>query len=67
MTKANQVAKAIRSIEESRQSHVDWIEYLDRYPKRERTQGKLAGDRRHHRLWVRRYNQVLRVLKGAQP
>lgn len=63
-TPSKSIATSIRSIEDCRQTHVDWIEWYKAHPKQERIKGKVAGDVKHHRLWVRRYNQVLRVLRA---
>jgi hypothetical protein len=60
MTKSRR--KAIRIIEECNASHVGWAAWLKLHPKDKKAQ--IAGDRKFHRKWVRKYNFVLRVLRG---
>lgn len=66
------VKRAIRSIEECRDIHQQWADYFEGKPaeekKREtRTQGEALGDRKWHRLWIRKYDHVIRVLMAALP
>lgn len=56
------IEKAIKKIEESRHSHVEWLDYLTAYPKEERKVLKTAGGIAHHKYCVKKYDHVLRVL-----
>jgi len=68
-------AKAIASVEEMRQTHVDWLEHLkpdtlikDRVScaECERTgMASVVGDAKHHRSCIRRYDNVIRCLRAG--
>lgn len=54
---------AIAAIEECRQIHVDWMVWA-------KVNGnskflKVAGDAKHHRYWIKKYDDVLRVLRRS--
>lgn len=57
--------QAIATIEDSRQTHVEWIEYLAKYGNDLRPHEEIAGDTAHHREAVEQYEQVLSVLRAA--
>ncbi len=60
------VTKAIAIIEDSRRTHVEWAEWLERSPLR-REDGHV-GDLDHHRRCIADYDHVLAVLRaGGQP
>lgn len=64
-----EVARAIDTIEDHRQIHVDWCDYLLRHPTaatKPRPQVDVAGDQHHHAGCIRRYDQVLTVLRWAK-
>ncbi len=67
MVKAD-LEKAIEYIEECRESHVLWADWLRRYPE-EAVQPapviETAGDIPFHEEWVRKYDHVLAVLRGV--
>lgn len=54
--------RAIAYIEDCRAIHVRWIEAQDRG---ELTweERRIGGGKTHHRLWVKRYDAVLRELR----
>lgn len=54
-----EVQEAIGYIEECRDIHVDWIDYLTYYDEYDSTQ---VGDAEWHQKWVDRYNHVLDIL-----
>ena len=56
-------AEAIRIIEDSRRTHVEWIEYLAKFGDDLRPHEEIAGDAAHHREAVEGYDLVLRVLR----
>jgi hypothetical protein len=58
--------RAIAYIEKCRDVHQDWIEMQDR-GELSRTQLRIGGGKTHHRLWVRRYEAVLRELRRIAP
>lgn len=55
------VQAAIADIEDSRQTHVRWSAYLRRNPDFE---PGLVGDIEHHDQVIRKYDNVLTVLRG---
>jgi len=54
-----EVQEAIGYIEECRDIHIDWAEYLTDNPEYDSTQ---IGNAEWHWEWVRRYNHVLNIL-----
>lgn len=65
---ANNIARAIKDMREAKESHVVWADILDKKTKRPKwTQSKavdkIVGDAKYHRMWVRRYEHVLRILR----
>ena len=59
------IARAIATIEDSRQTHVEWIDYLARHGDDLRPHEEIAGDAGHHREAVEQYEQVLSVLRAS--
>lgn len=59
------IARAIATIEDSRQTHVEWIDYLARHGDDLRPHEEIAGDAGHHRETVEQYEQVLSVLRAS--
>ena len=57
-------AEAIRIIEDSRRTHVEWIEYLAKFGDDLRPHEEIAGDTAHHREAVEKYDRVLAVLRA---
>lgn len=57
-------AEAIQIIEDSRQTHVEWIEYLAKFGDDLRPHEEIAGDAAHHQEAVEKYDRVLAVLRG---
>ncbi|HVM68872.1 MAG TPA: hypothetical protein VM204_03440 [Gaiellaceae bacterium] len=58
---------AIATIQECRQTHVDWaaLQAADAsWGLIEGTRDEVGGDREHHERWVRNYDVVLAVLRG---
>lgn len=67
MTDPADVQRAIETIESSRKTHVDWIEYLaleDIDPQELVPMVTVAGSAEHHAECVAGYDNVLRVLRG---
>lgn len=66
MTKKN-VEKAITIVETSRQTHVGWIEYLNKYGKNPfvKAEAEIAGGLRHHKKCVKGYDYVIKVLQDT--
>jgi hypothetical protein len=63
--------RAIKHMEKAKESHVLWAKILDKKverPKwaRHESVDRLVGDARYHRMWVRRYTHVLKILKGER-
>lgn len=56
---ADEVREAIGYIEECRDIHVEWVDYLTEYSEYDSTQ---VGDAEWHQEWVDRYNKTLDVL-----
>ena len=56
----NDVAAAIRTIEECQQTHALWIDWYDRGNPTD----EVAGDREHHERINREYDNVLSVLRN---
>jgi hypothetical protein len=67
VTSPEERAAAIAAIEESRETHTEWIEYIDRHPEEANrvaeTRVEIAGSREHHERCVEKYDLVLRVLR----
>jgi len=66
MTTKPDVQTAIAYIEEARQSHVAWADYLESDPDAGQTleaEVETAGDVTHHRMWIDRYDVVLGALR----
>lgn len=64
-----EIDTAIRSIEHSRQTHVDWAHYARLHPdwaKARAPRSESAGDVEHHDKCIREYDQVLDVLKRVR-
>jgi len=59
------IARAIATIEDSRQTHVEWIDYLAKHGDDLRPHEEIAGDAGHHRETVEQYEQVLSVLRAS--
>lgn len=60
------VARAIAMIEESRSTHVDWIDHPEDCDAcRAATAQQLVGDPEHHRRCVEKYDHVLAVLRSV--
>lgn len=62
------IARAIKEMEEARESHVVWADILDKKKERpkwaqHKSVDRLVGDAKYHRMWVRRYTHVLKILK----
>jgi len=65
---ADSIARAIKDMEEAKESHVLWADILDKKKERPKwTQSKavdkVVGNSKYHRMWVRRYAHVIRILK----
>ena len=61
--------RAIAVIEHSRQTHVDWVEYLRDNPEaanEPRPQVDVAGNIAHHSEVIADYDLVLAVLRGQR-
>ncbi len=56
------IAKAIAIIEDSRSTHVEWVESLQRNPLR--AEDGYVGDIDHHRRCIADYDHVLAVLRA---
>lgn len=56
---SKQINEAIGYIEECRDIHVEWVEYLTDNNEYDSTQ---VGDVEWHQEWVDRYNKTLKVL-----
>jgi len=54
-----EVNEAIGYIEECRDIHVEWVDYLTENPGHDSTQ---VGDAEWHQEWVDRYNKTLDIL-----
>jgi len=58
------VNKAIATIEDSRRTHVEWRDWLNKYPNDQRA--VTAGDAQHHIRCIAEYDHVLKVLRKAK-
>lgn len=60
------LAAAIATIEDSRQTHVTWVNYWNSVEcqdcERCKQEAAIAGDREHHEQCIDGYNNVLEVL-----
>jgi hypothetical protein len=59
-----EVATALKIIEDSRRTHVEWVDYLSKFGADLRPHEEIAGDAAHHREAVEGYDLVLRVLRS---
>jgi hypothetical protein len=61
----NATEQAITYIEESKETHVGWLEFQEENPNWvEHTDPANVGDPDHHRQCIAEYEFVLRVLRG---
>lgn len=63
--RTEEVERAIATIEDSRSTHVYWLEYFRRDPQAARTHTGDVGDAAHHQQCIEGYDQVLSVLQAA--
>ena len=62
---ADEVHEAIATIEDCRQTHVEWADWQEATPDwRDHTEPDSPGGPEHHREWVAKYDEVLTVLRG---
>jgi hypothetical protein len=59
----SETAEAIAIIEGSRQTHVEWLDYLAKHGDDLRPHEEIAGDADHHREAIEKYDRVLAVLR----
>lgn len=59
--------RAIAIVEDSRRTHVEWVDYLDQWGGDLRPMEEVAGDIDHHREAVANYDHVLEVLRSPAP
>ena len=60
-----EIEKAIEIIEDSRITHVDWIDYIKNYPddsKQLSPRVETAGDIDHHEAVIKKYDYVISLL-----
>jgi hypothetical protein len=60
-----EIEKAIKFIEDSRITHVDWINYIENYPddsKQPAPRVETAGDIDHHEAVIKKYDYVISLL-----
>lgn len=65
----NKLEKAKAVIQEARESHVQWADWVKNHPeeaKQPRPEVDVAGDARHHEIWIENYDLVLEVLEEAR-
>jgi hypothetical protein len=58
------VDKAIATIEDSRKTHVEWRDFLNRHP--DHPHVKSVGDSQHHIQCIAEYDNVLKVLRSIK-
>ena len=58
-----EVATALKIIEDSRRTHVEWVDYLSKFGADLRPHEEIAGDAAHHREAVEKYDRVLALLR----
>jgi hypothetical protein len=59
-----EVATALKIIEDSRRTHVEWVDYLSKFGADLRPHEEIAGDAAHHREAVEGYDRVLAALRS---
>lgn len=62
--------RAIEIIRHSKETHVEWINYIRNYPEeatKPAPEIETAGDVAHHQECIDNYDLVLRVLEGRAP
>jgi hypothetical protein len=60
---------ALRDIRTARQYHAEWAEAQaagDPWVLEEEVRTEVAGDEEWHRLWMKRYDRVLRLLESLR-
>lgn len=60
----NNLIEAIATIEKARETHISWAEWQESDPDwRDQITPNDPGNPEHHRDWIRKYDQVLNVLR----
>jgi hypothetical protein len=58
----SEIRKCIIAIDQSRQTHIEWLNYYKGYPKGEKKFGKIAGDAQHQKKCIEKYTIVIDYL-----